>query len=607
MLIGRNVGERLKWTLALMIALEALSCQIAYGQAAKTAEAAKTKQKGQATAKAPSQTLEAPPRPKLVLLLVVDQMRADYVDKFRRQWTGGLKRLVEEGAWFRDAAYPYAATETCVGHATISTGAFPALHGMVTNAWWDRETQKTVTCTSDPKVKNIGYAGAAVKGGDSAARMAVPAFADELRFQGNGATRVVTFSLKARAAITMAGHKADAVTWLDGGTGAWTTSTAYGSMPFVDDYAKANPVKADFGKTWGLSLPESAYFYDQKATDAGPPAGWSQTFPHPLRGKDGSGEADREFYEQWASSPFADTYLTKLAETAVDSLGLGMGGGTDFLGVSYSSVDYVGHEFGPRSWEIQDILVRLDKDLEELFAHLDKKVGRGNYVVALSADHGVAPIPEDMKKTGADAGWLEMRDVQTSIEKALELFSVTKPAVAGVAGSDIYFAPGVYDQLKSDPAAMHAVMGAIQSAPGVAHVYRSEELEDRPSTQSTMRSAFAAGYFAGRSGDLFVAPKPYWPVDYTAPGKPRDGGTTHGTAYYYDQRVPVLLMGYGIKPGEYFEEITPADIAPTLASLCGITLAPRDGHVLSEALTQWSATHADGKRAPAANAKVAKP
>src|SRR6267378_7262855 len=154
-----------------------------------------------------------PLRPKLVVLLVVDQMRADYVEKFHGQWTGGLKRLVEEGAWFRDAAYPYATTETCVGHATISTGAQPATHGMIANAWWDREQQKMVTCTADPKVKNGGYAGASVKGGDSAWRMEVPAFAEELKFQTGGATRVVTFSLKARAAITMAGHKADAVTW----------------------------------------------------------------------------------------------------------------------------------------------------------------------------------------------------------------------------------------------------------------------------------------------------------------------------------------------------------------------------------------------------------
>jgi predicted AlkP superfamily pyrophosphatase or phosphodiesterase len=525
-------------------------------------------------------------RPKLVVMLVVDQMRGDYVDKFQGQWTGGLKRLVDEGAWFHDAAYPYAATETCVGHATISTGALPATHGMVANTWWDRDAQKMVTCTADPKATNTGYAGASAKGGDSAWRMQVPAFAEELKFQTGSATRVVTFSLKARAAITMAGHKGDAVTWFDGG--GWVTSSVYGTMPFVEAYVSAHPVKADYGKAWTLSLPESAYWYDEKATGAVPPQGWELTFPHPLRGKADSSEADDAFYEQWTASPFADTYLTQLAESAVDSLGLGKGGGVDYLGVSYSSVDYVGHEFGPRSREIQDVLVRLDQDMAQLFASLDKKVGRGDYVVALSADHGVVPVPEEMQKTGADAGVLHLPDVQERIEKALEPLHYAKPSVARITGSDVYFAPGVYDKLKGDAAAMSAVTEAIKSAPGVAGVYRAEQIADRPSTHSPLLEAMADSYSPGRSGDLFIVPKPYWLMDGTAADKKRNYGTGHGTPYNYDQHVPILLMGYGIRPGEYYGEVTPADIAPTLASLCGITLAPRDGHVLDEALSRRS-------------------
>ena len=183
-------------------------------------------------------------------------MRRDYVDNFRFHWTGGLHRQLSEGARFRDAAYPYAATETCVGHSTISTGAFPATHGMIANAWWDRAQQKMVTCTSDPdpQVKNVGYAGALAKGGDTAWRMAVPSFAEELKFQTQGATRIVTFSLKARAALTLAGHKADAATWFDGG--AWVTSSPYGLQSLIEEQAKAHPPKADFGKTWALALPE---------------------------------------------------------------------------------------------------------------------------------------------------------------------------------------------------------------------------------------------------------------------------------------------------------------------------------------------------------------
>jgi predicted AlkP superfamily pyrophosphatase or phosphodiesterase len=517
-------------------------------------------------------------------------MRGDYVDKFKGQWTGGLKRLLEEGAWFRDAAYPYAATETCVGHATISTGALPATHGIVANAWWDRDSQEMVTCTADPNVKNSAYAGGMANGGDSAWRLRVPTFSDELRFQSGGATRIVSFSLKARAAITMGGHKADAVTWFDGGS--WTSSSPYGSMPFIEDYVKAHPMKADYNGTWELSLPRSAYFYNEKAADAVPAPGWELTFPHRLSGKAGSNESDETFYAQWDSSPFADTYLTKLAENSVDQLGLGKSGGTDFLAIGYSTVDYVGHAFGPRSWEIQDILVRLDQDLGELFAHLDRGVGRGNYVVALSADHGVVPVPEDMQKTGADSGVLHIPEVREKIEKALEAFNYTTPAVAHIASRDVYFSTGTYDKLKNDSAAMKAALDAIRAVPGVADVYPAEELRDRPATQSPIRRAEANSYFEGRSGDLLIVPKPFWLVSGSPVNEARSYGTGHGSPYNYDQHVPIFLMGWGVEHGEYFGPVTPADIAPTLAALCGVALATRDGRVLAEALKKSSASGA---------------
>jgi hypothetical protein len=565
------------------VAAAGLAAAILVGISCGTASAQVASSKN-ATAPSAKTTRNAVARPKLVVMLVVDQMRADYLDKFMGQWSGGLKRLATEGAWFHDAAYPYAATETCVGHSTISTGAFPATHGMIANAWWDRDAQKMVTCTSDPKAKNVGYGGLAAGGGDSAWRMEAPAFAEELKFQSAGPTRVVTFSLKARAAITMAGHQADAAVWLDGKTGAWTTSSAYNLAPFVEAYAKAHPVKADMGKTWALSLPASEYLYAEKATGAVAPEGWELTFPHALRGKGGSGEADPEYLAQWSSSPYADTALTKLAESAVDSLQLGRGKGTDYLGVSYSSVDYVGHAFGPRSREIQDLLLRLDRDLGELFAHLDNTVGRGNYVVTLSADHGVVPVPEDMASTGADAGVLHIPALQERMEKTLEDLNYPRPAIARIAGSDVYFAPGIYERLKADPAAMKAVLAAGNAQQGVAAIYTAEEVQGRPATYNPMQRAFADGYFTGRSGDLFIAPRAYWLMDSAPLGQPRGEGTGHGTPYYYDQRVPVLLMGSGVRSGNYYREVTPADIAPTFAQLCGITLSSRDGKPLSEAL-----------------------
>jgi len=530
----------------------------------------------------------APQRPKLVVLLVVDQMRGDYVDKFRGQWSGGLKRLVDEGAWYRAAAYPYAATETCVGHSTISTGAFPSTHGMIANQWWDRGSQKSVTCTADPTVQNIGYAGTPTKGGDSAARMLMPSFAEELKFQTGGATRIVTFSLKARAAITLAGHQG-AATWFE--NGGWVTSSAYGTKPFIETYAKEHPVAEDYGKTWKLALPESEYLYDEKAFGAATPPGWTLTFPHALRGSSDSTKPDADFYNQWSTSPYSDDYLTHLAEAAIDSLGLGKSGAADFLGVSYSAIDYVGHRFGPRSREIQDILITLDRNLGELFAHLDRKIGRGNYIVALSADHGAVPIPDDMARTGVDAGILHLPELKAAIVKALEPFNFPKPAsaqdtqfpIANISSGDLYFDPSVYDRIRDTAGAMQAVSDAAMSVPGVAAVYWSEDLQNSAPTQDRIRAAVKTSFLASRSGDLYFVPKPYWLID-SSPKDHYSGGTGHGAPYNYDQHVPVLLMGFGIQSGEYFREVTPADIAPTLAALCGVTLAPRDGHILAEAL-----------------------
>lgn len=527
-------------------------------------------------------------RPKLVVMLVVDQMRADYVDKFRSQWTGGLKRLVEEGAWFREAAYPYSATETCVGHSTISTGAIPATHGMVSNEWWDRTTQDETTCTADTKAKNVAYGGATVKGGDSAWKMKVPAFADELKYQLGSDTRVVTFSLKARAAITLAGNGGNAVTWFDGKSGSWLTSSAFPVSEFVDEYAKAHPVSADYGKVWEPMLPAKSYWYEEKAVGAVPPANFGDMLPHKLAGAADSKEADSTFYSQWGTSPFADTYLAQMAFAAVQKMGLGKGPGTDYLGVSFSSVDYVGHAFGAHSREMQDILAQLDRDLGDFFTKLDKEVGKGNYVVALSADHGGAPVVEDLQRSGIDTGWLSVPQIKERIEKALDRFNYKKPTVAEVEGSEVIFSPGTYDRIKSDPTAYKAVMDAIQSVPGVARVFTAEELVDRLSTPDRILAAEEASYFKGRSGDLFVVPKPYWVWDFAEPGKPRGYAGMHGTPYFYDQRVPILFMGWGIQHGEYFGAVTPADIAPTFGALCGVTLATRDGRALGEAIAKPS-------------------
>ncbi len=530
-----------------------------------------------------AQTRKDSGRPKLVVVLVVDQMRADYVDQFRHQWTGGLRRLVEHGAWFRQAAYPYLSTHTCVGHATISTGTFPSTHGIIENSWWDRTAGKAVTCTEDPDAKAVSY-GPTAKGSESAQRLLVPTFADELRAQSGGASRVVTFSIKARSAIMLAGHRADGVTWHDDRSGAWVTSSVYGAVPFVQKFVQAHPVDADYGKTWSPALPEQAYLYAESAEGKKSPGGWSATFPHVLRGLPTSEKPDAIFYRQWEASPLADAYLGQLAQEAVNALGLGKGTGADFLGISFSTLDLVGHAYGPQSHEVQDVLVRLDQTIGALLEHLDRAVGAEKYVVAFSADHGVAPIPETLARLGINAGRIDPADLAAQVEKALEPALGPGQHVTRVSDGDLYFASGAYSKIADYPAAMQAVLRAIRSAPGMAQVLRSEEVRQRPATDDPFVRAAALSYFPGRSGDLILITKPYWIFSSVAKDGSSPGGTTHGSAYLYDQRVPLFLMGGGVKPGEYLDAATPADIAPTLALLCGITLAHIDGRVLTEAL-----------------------
>ncbi len=520
--------------------------------------------------------------PKLVVLLVVDQMRADYVDRYGHQWTRGLRRLIDHGAWFREAAYPYLYTFTCPGHATISTGSLPATHGIIANDWYDRQAGRRVACTDDAQAPAVSY-GAPAEGGYSAARLAVPTFADELRAQSAPPSRVVTFSMKARSAIMLAGHRADAATWFDSPMGSWETSAAYATapVPFVEKFVKAYPVARDFGKSWTRMLPAQAYLYEDEAPGEKKSPNGSSAFPHPLQSK--SGKPEKEFYDAWEASPFSDAYLVELAQAAVDAEKLGQAKGTDFLGISFSALDLVGHLYGPRSHEVQDVLVRLDEALGRLLEHLDRTVGPGNYIVAFSADHGVAPIPEQMVLAGMEAGRVSMKEVAERVEKTLE--SLPGPKVARYSAGDIYFAPGVYAQLAADPPRMLGVAEAILSVRGVARVLRSEDLAARRATPDWVERAASLSYFAGRSGDLTVLPKPYWFFAEEA----YSIGTTHSTPYGYDARVPIFLMGRGIRPGEYLTAATPADIAPTLAFLCGITLAPRDGRVLAEALTAGAA------------------
>jgi len=535
--------------------------------------------------------------PKLVVVIVVDQMRGDYIERYGHQWTKGLRRLVKQGAWFRQAAYPYMNTITCAGHATIGTGTFPATHGMILNDWWDRELGKQVGCAEDANAKTVSYSSPQARAQYSGWRLQATTLADEMRAQLSGRPRVVALSLKPRSAIGLAGHGGDAVTWFHDASGAWVTSSAYAAAPVaaVEKFVQAHPVDAYLGKEWRRALPESAYLFPDDAEGERPPSGWTRAFPHELKGL--AGKPDAHFYDVWKQTPYSDAYLGKMAAALADQFELGKDDSPDYLGISFSALDLTGHDFGPRSHEAQDVLIGLDATIGELLSHLDKTVGTSNYVVALTADHGVAPVPEQMALEGFDAGRVGTVDVVNRIEKALEPVWGAGKYVARMSYPDLYFLPSVHTKLQADAAAMRAVKDAISSVPGVLRMFGSEELLDARRSGDSLKRAAALSFYPGRSGDMVIVPKPYWFFVTNAASRSAGSATTHGTLYGYDQRVPVILMGPGIKSGEFLSAATPADIAPTLALLCGITLANADGRVLAEALQLPQTAKASGSAA----------
>jgi predicted AlkP superfamily pyrophosphatase or phosphodiesterase len=519
--------------------------------------------------------LAVPPPPRLLVLISVDQFRADFVGRYGVHWKAGLRRLFDSGAHFTEAAYPYMNTVTCAGHATMATGAYPSTHGLALNGWWDREAGRMMLCTEDPQARNIAHGAVPAAGGDSLWRMRVPTFADELRLQSPTPPRIASISLKARSAITLAGRRADLVTWHDYERG-FVTSSAYaaGPVPFLQKHLAANPVEADAGRIWEKSLPAAAYAFADDGLGEQTPKTWSRTFPHPLPGR--SEKPDPLFHELWDLTPFADAYLGRMAAAAVESLGMGRGPGTDFLAVSFSTLDLVGHSYGPASHEVQDVLARLDVTIGRLLDDLDRLVGRDQYVVALTADHGVSPIPEQAAAQGLDAGRIDGRALTARVEAAVAPWLGAGPHVDALVYTDLYFKRGVYEALLSQPAAMAAALAAIESTPGIQRAFRSDDLAAGRAGTDSMTRSVRNSYAPGRSGDILIVPRPYY-LNSTA-------GATHGTGYAYDTRVPVVLAGPGIRAGEITSAASPADIVPTFAYLAGITMAATDGRVLDEAL-----------------------
>jgi predicted AlkP superfamily pyrophosphatase or phosphodiesterase len=510
--------------------------------------------------------------PKLVVIIVIDQMRADYIERFRDSWSSGLRRLVDEGAWFTRAAYPYLTTVTCAGHATISTGAYPHVHGIFANTWFDRERSAVIPCTDDPQARPVAY-GREGNSRTGPGNLLIPSLADQMRKNGG---HVVTLALKARSAMMLAGHAGDAVTWISESLDAWETSTVYAKAPVpeVKAFVAANPLEADFGKTWNRRLPPSQYRDADDGLGEDPTKGWSATFPHALKGE--SGRPDTSYYDQWQHSPYADAYVGRMAGALVESMALGKHDGADFLGVSFSSPDLVGHAFGPRSQEIQDMYANLDQTIGRLLNDLDRLVGSGAYVVGLSADHGVTEIPEQLKKAGRDGGRISASAILNAGEARAEAAFGLGKYLSRLNGNDVYFEPGMYERVRQKPDMLKSIVATMSKQPGVARIFTSDEIARAAGATDPQLRAAALSYVPRRSGDLVISPKPGWMFTGV--------GTTHGSATSDDQRVPVVLYGQGIKPGRYDGPASPADVAPTLAQLTGTALPNAEGHALKEAL-----------------------
>jgi len=524
---------------------------------------------------APARGAGAPP--KLLVLLVVDQFAYDYIDLYGSQWTKGLRRLLDKGALFTDARYPYGNTVTCPGHTSIGTGVVPAIHGMFLNTWYDRATERTVSCTEDATVQPIALGGGDAVEHHSPKWMLTTTFADEFRRQASTPPHILSLSLKPRSAIGMAGHGGPntMVVWEED-NGTFATSTAFATQPWpeVAEYVAAHPISGAYDQVWRPMLPLSAYRFEDNAPGEAMPDGWGRTFPHRLIGD--WDIPDAKFVSVWEHSPWSDAYLADLGIALLGKLQLGRHAGTDMLAISFSTLDLVGHSYGPRSHEVQDTLVRLDADVGRVLDAIDRQVGADGYLLGMSADHGVAPLAEQGAALGVEAGRISAVELRQKIQTIAAPLAGDMPSIANLTENNVYFEPAVLERLRKDREARDAISNALRSVKGVAQVYWADEMASTSPTKDPLLRAVRLSYVAGRSADLVVIPKPYWMI--------RPTGTTHGSPNDYDAHVPVLLMGAGVKPGRYPAAASPLDLAPTFAQVVGVKLARTSGKVLSPAL-----------------------
>jgi hypothetical protein len=484
--------------------------------------------------------------PKLVLAIVIDQFRYDYLTRFHSEYTGGFKRFFEHGAVFTNAHFEHVPTVTAVGHSTFLSGATPALSGIIGNEWWDRAAKKRVTSVSDGETTLLGGTGE----GSSPNRMLQSTLGDEMKMSGKGG-KVVGVSIKDRAAILPSGHMADGAYWFDGKTGNFVSSTFYFSaLPeWVAQFNASRPADKYAGKSW--------------------------------MGKTMASTPDAKFYAALDSTPFGNELILQFAEKAMLAEKLGAGSKVDLLTVSFSSNDYVGHELGPDSEEVHDMALRVDKLVGELIRAAEAQAGVGRVVVVLTADHGVSPVPEVNQKRKMPGGRFDEKNELDMVEKTLTAHFGAPPAggkwIQFSGEGSLFFAPNPTVDIAEEEERVAA--DAIRALPHVFRVYTRTQLMNGEILPDAVGVRMRNGFNAARSGNVIVMLDPYWMVSRN--------GTTHGAPFDYDTHVPVLFLGPQVRAGRYNANILVNDIAPTLATMLDVeTPSGSVGRVLDEMLVK---------------------
>jgi len=508
-------------------------------------------------------------RPRLVIFVAVDQMRADYLDRFRPLFTSGLKRLAEGGAVFTNARYRHACTETGPGHSVLLSGRSPRSSGIVGNAWYDRTLRQRVNVVDDPAVRLIGSS----RGGRAASPAYFGAFTvgDMLKVS-SPASRVVGVSFKDRAAILPAGRRADGAYWYQTTDGRFVTSSWYTERApgWLEKWNAGKRADALAGRTWERLLPDAASYLRFAGEDAvdGEFDREDVVFPHAIRGVPPA----FEFYDNLRRTPFADEMLLDFAAAAMKGHDLGRDEATDILTVSFSATDVIGHTYGPDSQEQMDNLLRLDRTLGRLLDEAERRAGKGRVLVVLSADHGAMPLVEVLKTRGVDARRADAAELYQPVEQAL---AARFPGATGlIADPDpmefVLDREAITQQGLSFEDVEAAIRDALLATGLVEAVYTHSQLVGARPADDPFFDRHQRAFFASRSGDLVARIKKHVYLGGYV------GGTGHGSPHDYDRHVPIVFMGPGITPGPHDVETGPEDIAWALGRLLGLPYPQQD-------------------------------